>query len=311
MEEILQKSRANEFRAFLRKVVEANPTGPGAGQALFHLARGLYERKAYAEAIPELERFSTEFAADPALPKAELYLAQSYFYLKDFQRAAPVFERYAQSYPGTPDAPMALFQLGNAYYGLNQYKDVEAPFQKLLHDYPESEYAALARFNLALAYQDAGEFEQANVAYETYIKAGAKPEAVISALWSIFENQQKMGAWPAAISTLNRVLGAVKKGSDVALEATYKIGELHLTVGDETQARRVWEGLMRQHPPSSDYRMQAGLQLAKLYEKQHQYAQAIATYKDVAANVRKKSVARAARERIQELTALQHSGKEK
>jgi TolA-binding protein len=304
VETIFDAYPAKDFKDFIHALIVAAPNSAAAAQAQFRLGRDLFDKKNYADAVPELQRFNVDYPASPLLPRAQLYLGQTYSLMENYDKAVPVLERFMGSYSSAAEAPEVLFLLGGAYTGLKKYEKAAAPYQQLLKNYPGSKYADLARFNLAVSYQQAGDLEKAADAYDQYV-ASAQGEQALPALWALYDIRQKQGSYPGAIKVLKRILSAVKAKGNDALEAAYRMGEMQKAMGDEKQACKTWEVLRRLKPASNAFRLQGLVQLSKIYEKDSDFQKAYAVYKDLAKSSTDPSVVEAVKARMKELAPAQ------
>jgi TolA-binding protein len=305
-----ERSPKSDLGGLINAVVAANPKSPAAAQAQFRLAQSRFDAKKYPEAATLFQRFSVEHVGDAMLAKAQLLLGESYFFAKDYARCIPVYERYVESYASTKEAPLALFHLGSAYYSLKQYDKMIAPFKKIIRSYPTSEYVDLARFNIALAYQQSGALDDAIASYNAYIKVATSTDQMVGALWNLFDIQQKKGSAAGGIAVLRRIVEVTKGTGAVACEASYKIGELQKATGDEAGAVRSWAATTKIRPLSSPYRLQALIQLSKVYEKNQDFSKAYDVYSDLAKNGDSDpELMKAARARAREIGAALPRGK--
>ena len=301
-EAVFDRGPQRDARAFFSGLVEADPHSAAAGELQFRLGRRLYERKDYAGAAKELERFSVEYTGHPSLAKAQLLIGECYEQQQMLTEAAAAFERFTVNYPTAEEVPLALFKLGSAEFSLKQYGKAVAAYERLLAEFPKSEYVKAARFNLALAYRNNGQLDQAATVYSNYMGSpGVGEDEAQNARWEIVAIDKERKDYRGASKELEEIRAKAKPGSEADLSAAYQIGEVAVAAGDAEGARQAWEAMIALRPANSPYRLQALVKVVEMYEKASDSSKAIAVYEDLARNAASPAMAEAARAHIKEL----------
>ena len=95
---------------------------------------------------PPIESPSTE---TEAADKRQLDYANALFSRKLYDLAVPEYEKYLSQYPGVPGRAIAYFYLGECYRALNRTGAARSSFQGVLDNYGESEFAGPASYGVA------------------------------------------------------------------------------------------------------------------------------------------------------------------
>ncbi|OGR90391.1 MAG: hypothetical protein A3J74_00295 [Elusimicrobia bacterium RIFCSPHIGHO2_02_FULL_57_9] len=310
LEAIFDRSKSIDYKETLRAMIAANQNSPIAGEAQFRLARRAFEKKDYATAAAEFQKFSVEYTNHPQLGKAQFYLGESYFNAANYIQAVPAFERLTDNFERNDDTSVAIFHLASSYYSLKKYNEAVRYYSRLLEEYPNTEYTKPTQFNLALAYKALGKLDMAQYAYQKYAAAaGSEDPTSQSAQWEIFTIQKDRKDFDGALATLERIRSAAKPNSDVPLEAAYRSGEIYASMNQPDEALNSWEKLRAMKPASNPFRLQGLIKLGELYEKTSDLQNAAAVYEDLARNANKE-VSRSAAQRAAALrkSAIPRSG---
>jgi len=310
-EAVFDRDAKENFHAFYSGFLQNDPQSPAAAAVDFRLASRLYAAKDYADAAKEFENFSVNYTDDPRLPKAQIFLGECYFNMGNYADAASAYERFAQNFPQDNDVPLALFKAGSSYYNLKEYDKAAAAYEKLLSSFPSTPYAKSALYNLALAYKDAGNDDRAEEVYTEYLKSSPGTAQSQQALWDVFSIEKNRKNYPAALKTLQQISAAATPGSDSLIEASYRIGSIKEKMGDETGAQQAWEAMISLRPASSPYRLQALINLSKIYEKNSNWSRALSVYRDLAQNADSPAVVQAAKQRIEQIQSMSGSASSK
>ncbi|PYI90909.1 MAG: hypothetical protein DMF03_04235 [Verrucomicrobia bacterium] len=82
--------------------------------------------------------------------KRQLDYANALFSRKMYDLAVPEYQKYLSDYPGGPGRANAYFGLGESYRLLGKSGSAHINFQKVIDDYGESEFAGPAAYALSL-----------------------------------------------------------------------------------------------------------------------------------------------------------------
>jgi outer membrane protein assembly factor BamD len=180
-------------------------------------------------------------------PLVLLSRADKLFDQRNYLEAALTYERFLELHRLHQQAAYAQFRLGLSY--LKQLRSIDRDiepvtkalkaFQLFLARYPDSLYAADARTHVAACRRDLAESEL-----------------------SIGRFYYRQGSYPAAIS---RFEGVIKEYGDLSVgeEALFLLGQAYAKDGNDEQARKRLEQLLRQYP-NSTYEQRAKERLTRL-----------------------------------------------
>ena len=129
------------------------------------------------EGTPALE----ERPSTPEQPSdtRQLEYANALFSRKMYDLAIPEYEKYLSDYPGAPGRGNAYFGLGESYRQLGKNGSARTNFQKVLEDFADSEFAGPAAYALAVLAFSQKDF---NAAQPLFHKAAAKSKDASVAL---------------------------------------------------------------------------------------------------------------------------------
>ena len=307
-EVVFDRDPAMDFKAYFLGLSALEPQTKSSGEALFRLARRLFEKKDYPAAVEYLKKFCVGYIDHASVKDAQFYLGEAYFQTGDMGNSASVFERFAANYPDAKEHPLALFRLGNAYYNGKKYEPAAKAYAKLAELYPDNEYIKPALFNLALCYKNTGATDLAEETYHRYYEQSAKPEEALGALWEIFNIQKTRGDLSGSLKTLTEIYGEAE-GKEDALEALYQMGEISFEGKQPDEARDYWERLVLKKPFNSAWRLQGLVKLGEIYEGEKNYPEAARVYNDISRNASTPEVAKAAAERARALISMTYPEK--
>ncbi len=221
---LAQLKKPDESAAAFRACLAAKPAAEVAADCHYHLALALVAQSQTDAALAELAGFRTEFQATPVAPFGLLMLAELYAAKGDWTNAAAT----AQAAPDTPpDALRArrALVLGQA---LHAQKKLEEATKLLTQaaDLAAGNTAAAARFELASVQAEAGKQTQ------------------------------------AADSFLN--VAIVFADSPFAPRALYEAGQCLERAGAKDDAKKAYNGLLKDYPQAAEWADKAKARLVAL-----------------------------------------------
>lgn len=306
MEAVFDRSPQLDFREILRSIASMSPDRKVQGATLFRLGRRLFEKKDYAGAASEFQRFSVEHTAHADLGRAQFYLGEALFLQGKSELASQAYERFLANFPKGEETALALFHLAGSHYNLKNYEAAAKSYEDLLKDYPDSTYVKAARFNLALSYRSLGKTELAEEAYAGYAQhAGAADKAGLDALWQVFYLKRERRDHEGALQVLQDIRRAPQAGADALVEAGYREGETYTTLGRTEEAAAAYEKVRAMKPAASPFRLQSLIRLGEYYERVSDPGRAIVVYDDLGRSATDPQLARSAQGRA---AALRKSG---
>ena len=120
-------------------------------------------------------------SADPA--KAQLGIADGLYVRKMYDLAVPEYEKYLSEFPGDPGRPAAMYRLADCYATLGQEQAALNTYQMLIDEVGSGEFVASAAFRLASNEFDRKNFRDAAPLYAKAHENSKSPEIKLTALY--------------------------------------------------------------------------------------------------------------------------------
>ncbi|HEX2999960.1 MAG TPA: tetratricopeptide repeat protein, partial [Armatimonadota bacterium] len=171
----------------------------------FTFAQGLCQRKMYALAIPELNKFLLANAKHPQAAAAAYLLGSCYFHLEDWDKAATAYARALKQYPNNTAADGARFALGQCYFQLEQFDKAAAAFSTLLTQSKDPKMLAQAQYWLGESEFSRKRYSQAEAAYRAVIAKYPQSELLSYAYYSLGMCAAEQGDIAAALNAFETV----------------------------------------------------------------------------------------------------------
>ncbi|MBY0316190.1 MAG: tetratricopeptide repeat protein [Bdellovibrionales bacterium] len=143
-----------------------------------------------------------------------------------FAKAIQLYEYFIRDFPKDPKVAQALYFLGYSNFEIGNEKKGEAYYKELTQRFPSSAYVDESHFALGEYYF---EKENWNEALENYGRLVQKKTARLH-LFSLYKTAwcfYRMGRYPAAVDTLERVIRSDGGGGEAA-EGTREVNKLRL-----------------------------------------------------------------------------------
>src|SRR5437588_3498047 len=190
------------------------------------------------EATPPPE----EKASTPEQPndKRQLEYANALFARKMYDLAIPEYEKYLSDYGGGSGRANAYFGLGESYRLLGKNGSARTNFQKLLDDFGDSEFAGPAAYALAVLAFSQKDFTAAQPLFH---KAAAKSKDASVALSAKYFEARCLESSKRADDALVLYLQVAEAKSQYREDARTTAGEMLLVRGRRTDALKQYEAL--------------------------------------------------------------------
>jgi len=113
----------------------------------FEIAKRLFEKKDYLEAIQEFEAIKMQFPASSVADDAQFYLGECHFNKEEYLLAALEYQQLIRTMPASPLLPLAQYKTGLSYYNLAPKSSLDQryteraidEFQAFVEYYPQHE----------------------------------------------------------------------------------------------------------------------------------------------------------------------------
>ncbi len=264
------KKALKGFRQVLKKAPESSQGESSAFYRCLSLAR--LEQKRGKKTLRVAEAYKAALKKYPAAPWTKqilMELGKQYITLGFFNQARDAFKRLITGYSASPEAETALFMTGKVALLKQAYTDAEKIFRDYLNKYPGGKFARDASYFLGDALYYKGDVEEAITVYKRVL---TKWPDTFSQDLKTLENMahvfEKQGAYDRALALLFSALNIASTGGDAP-------------------------GIL--------------LRIAKIYETQSRFKEALIIYSEIAAVYPKTPQALEGKVRMAEL-GIAHPG---
>ncbi len=172
--------------------------------------------------------------------KRQLEYANALFARKMYDLAIPEYEKYLSDYPTASGRANARFGLGESYRAVGKIGSARINFQKVLDDFGESEFAGPSAYALGvLAFSD----KDYNTAQPLFHKAAAKSKDASVALSAKYFEARCLENTKRADDALNLYLQVVELKSQYREDARTTAAGMLLARGRRADALKQYEAL--------------------------------------------------------------------
>jgi TolA-binding protein len=250
---LFREGRYSEAVPALLAVVEDDPRGPRAGEALFWAGEAAFQAREYGRAEDLLGRHLRDYPDHRQADAARYVLAWTHFKRRDYASAASAFERFLSAYTrsaeSVPYYADALLRLGDAYYALRRFDEAIAVYNRVATATPDRQGFDYALFQIGQAHAAAGRTAEAFAAYDRVLgefpASPIRPQARYARGFLLF-NQ---GDYDGAIAEYQRVVQE-HPDSPIAPKALYGIGDAHYNAGRLEEAVVAYRQVLSRYPDS-------------------------------------------------------------
>lgn len=170
----------------------------------------------------------------------QLEYANALFARKMYDLAIPEYEKYLSDYPGASGRGNAYFGLGESYRQLGKNGSARTNFQKVLEDFGDSEFAGPAAYALAVLAFSQKDF---NTAQPLFHKAAAKSKDASVALSAKYFEARCLENTKRADDALMLYLEVAEAKSQYREDARATAGAMLLARGSRAEALKQYEAL--------------------------------------------------------------------
>ena len=202
-------------------------------------------------------------------------LGRTYVQAEKFNDGASVLKRLIAKYPDSPYYLPALSQLGLTYQNLGNSKEALHYYKQIVAEFPSSRQAKDAMLSIRNIYVDNNDVDS----YVSYAKSSGvemnvtlveRDSLSFAAANRIYQN----GDYAKALNLMDNYLRQNPKGS-FRIEALYALGDCSLREGNRQGAIAAFEEVGSM--PTSEYKVPALQQAAKMQLEDKNYSQAATT----------------------------------
>jgi len=261
--------------------ISVNLTGQPSIQQTSEIFIGkcLNELDKPAEAVKQFRQIIQNFPLSEAHQDALIWLGEYYFSQHDFSNAVLSFKAFIEKFPGSKKISTVYYELGRSYMGLEKFDDALNTFRRV-DENADSEIFAQAQ--LAIADIFTQEMSAQN-SLEIYRKVAERvPDYRRDALCKIAQIYEQEDDPQNAIQNYRTALNQDQAVSAISnAELLFHIGDNYELLND--QDRAVEEYLKIPYLSQQDmfWIIKAYLRIARIFENQENWEQAILTYKKI------------------------------
>src|SRR5580704_14455577 len=240
------------------------------------IADGLYIRKLYDLAVPEYEKYLSQFLSDPGRPSAMYRLADCYANLGQEQSALDTYRMLVEEVGTGEFVGSAAFRLGSREFDKKDFRGAAPLYEKAYVNARSPEIKLTARYYQAKCLELAGKKAEAAAAYTDVAKfAGKNPyrdAARLSLAYFALENNQKQQAFD-----LFSQLGIDAAKPTVKAEALTRAGILAADLKQKDSADQLFKAAIALNAEGK-WKQIAELEQMKLQYEGDKFSQVLDSY---------------------------------
>ncbi|RKY30496.1 MAG: hypothetical protein DRP74_06955 [Candidatus Omnitrophota bacterium] len=311
-----QKEDYNSSTEVFKKFQQEFRESKLRSEALYLLGISLYNLGEFDRAIEVFKQIirMRDFKEE-VVQKAEYQIADSYYQMGREKEAAARFKVLRAKYPDSELSPEIMWWLGEYYYRRNDLDLAKRYFNSLIRDFPESNLAFEAYYVLGRSYLKKNDLDKAMENFKNALNS-ANPQVTTQAsiaLADIYLKQdksdlaleiynkrlaedrdsapllypkmaavyQKTGNYQRALEYYRKCLKVLPTEEIAAIR--FKIAEVLQEQGDFTAAVQEYKKAVSSQQQNNPFLVKALLRIAKIYEDQANFQEAVGIYNKIAA----------------------------
>ncbi|MHB0937049.1 MAG: tetratricopeptide repeat protein [Armatimonadota bacterium] len=208
----------------------AGRTATPEADKLFNTGWQLFEKRAYGNAISELNKFVTTHPKDTRIPQAKFMLGRSYQHQKRFEQAIGLYRQVIAEAPGEKNATLRAathYQIAECYWLTQQYEKAVIFFRNcLVLSGGDNKLAARVHYWMAECLYQLQRYAEARQEYADVPKTDPESELTPWAIYSIGMIELRQSQFDAAIAALEQVTNRYHD-TEAANEATVMLGHAY------------------------------------------------------------------------------------
>ncbi len=289
---------------YLKDLAREHPHSPLAPEARFELALRATEAGDPVRAEHIFNDLVARYPDYSAADRAEFLALEARSESGSTPPEIEEWERYLTHFPASDLAPTARFRIASLRFDAGQYRSAASDFEQVLSLDAGDEIHAAALYNLALCHRISGESAAAERTLRRYrdsdYAAFGRDTEVARLLGELCEQD---GRYMDAATEYARAL-QTETDPAARAEMNYRAGTCWISSGDAVAALAAFERSIAGPDPANPYRLSALAQTAALHEKNGDWKDALAAYRELISNAGDPTLVGAARERVLELESI-------
>lgn len=262
----------------------AEQQGIYTDNAFYEAGLLLFEKKDFEEAREHFAVVTAQFPESEVFGQAQKMLGETHIALGNFADARSAFDA-ALTHPTSPADVVeeAMFLEGWTFARMGLYEEASFFLDRYVTTYLESDKLHEAYFWLGEAYYNTRRYKQAAESYRVVDQSYPKSNYLVRALYGYAWSMYKLGDYPVAARSFERVIERQKSDSELAYDSFLRLGDCYFAMGNFPMAAGVYRSAVRQFPdaPGIEY---AYFQLAHSNTNQRLFNRAMDGFEYVLTN---------------------------
>ncbi len=254
--------------------------------ALFLLAKCLYNKQNYMLAKEQFENFLKKYPQNELCPEAILYSAKSDFFLGNKQEAFTRLEEFLLNDKMKKFHPKAYLVLSEYYFHDKLYYSSVKYLQELIKKYPDSEEYEEAFFRLGEIYNIAKDYEKSSKEFKKFLKHRFSRNKKLDARYYIAYNNIMFDKADLALKQIKKLLKDEYREDKIPRIKLIE-ARANAKLGNYKKAETEFDNIIKDNPRKK-IAASASYFLGEMYfRKLHDYEKAITYFNKVKTNYRK------------------------
>lgn len=269
------KAALNQFQNLIKNFPQ-NSTLVRSSE--LNTARALFQLKEEKEAVKRFRLLVTKYPQDEVAEEALIWLGDYAMTQNQFSEAIIYYEQFIQNYPKSENIDLVLYEVGQAYNAEKSYDKAVNSFKKVSNK--NRDILVKAQISIAEIFTKDLNTASALETYQNIIQSS--PEFQRDAYIKIAEVHKKDNNYSKAIAAYKSALSSAKALSQISdAEIQFKIADTHETSNKDKQAIDEYLKIPYLYPKAEQWVIKSYLRIAKIFEEQEKWEEAVITYKKI------------------------------
>ena len=213
---------------------------------------------------------------NPFLAEAMYILGLSYFNLQDYANALKTFQIIVKDYPNeTAMIKNVEMSMAKCYYKIGDVKEAIRRFTDLIAAYPQTVIAQEAMIWLGDHYLESADYDSAVVHYQQFIERFPGSPKLSLVFYELGQAYQAKGEYDQAVGVYKRVNNP--SDGELPTKARLAIADIFSRELDSASALETYQDIIKTSP---EFRRDAFIKMAEVYQKNQDPGKAIAAYQN-------------------------------
>ncbi len=243
-----------------------------------------FESRDFDEARENFSIVTSRFPESDVYGQAQKMLGETHIALENYADARSAFDA-ALTHPESPADVVeeAMFLEGWTFVKMGLYEEAGFFLERYVKTYLESDKLDEAYFWLGEASYNTRRYKQAAESYRVVEQSYPKSKYFVRALYGYAWSMYKLGDYPVAARSFERVIERQKSDSELAYDSFLRLGDCYFAMGNFPMAAGVYRSAVRQFPdaPGIEY---AHFQLAHSNTNQRLFNRAMDGFEHILVN---------------------------